>query len=811
MNTKRFKQILIISFISIISHSSLANGKIEYHEIINKEDISVSDTIINNLQCIYLSYLKQCPILKAGELISPGETLNFSVPANSTSYSIDINAVKYDSIPILNNALYAFKEDPQFELTEDVIKFGTHSYKTSNNLTKFCNINSSWFSGGFNKVVSLTLSAFSYDIEQGYIYILKEISLNLNWENSITESYSERIIPSQEEFILEKILHTQSIVVNPTDVRKNSQINNTDRLRVPSNDVIIDYLIITNRQLMPAFKRLEAIRKLKGFTTKIVAIEDIIADPKYANGDVISGINDSAGKLREFLKESYAYNGTKYVLLGGKYPNFPVRDGSSSEYSEVLNTDLYFAELNEKWNKNKTYSDTYYPSFADMDCELAVGRLNCSTAEEVNNYIDKLWIYEFNPGNGHPEYLDNGYVYVYEEMEKSYTNNIKNLYLSCFENLTEFIHSEDKTVKGAEIITHFNNNNYGYIDFQCHGNPEGVALSGSEKYGIPTYGVNALDNETLHHSPEIGNGLDCMKNKYYPNWSHSMSCTLMPFKNILSEEKRDLISYNFGESYTLGKEYGGIAFIGNTKDGYITPSNKFQACFFNRFYELGKTQMSNVGNILNNSRYAYSQQLSITKNLFLKLNLFGDPCVHLWHSCPDIITNKSGKLDLTKINYSNNYRAIVYDVFNDKINKYSINNAAELNNILTYNTSNKIVSIFSPNSIPVILSFAINDLSLQSEKFIVCQDAIFGSESNSNIEFNSGCDLTIYANDNVSFDNGVKCKKDSKVSVYSKRIVSVKNTQVNSGAQVNFRGNKIVLESGTKIYSKANLSVEPVN
>lgn len=62
-------------------------------------------------------------------------------------------------------------------------------------------------------------------------------------------------------------------------------------------------------------------KKRKGISIDLVTIEDI---KNAYTGDLISGINDDAGKLRQFLSDAYQ-NGCEYVLLGGDINILPIR------------------------------------------------------------------------------------------------------------------------------------------------------------------------------------------------------------------------------------------------------------------------------------------------------------------------------------------------------------------------------------------------------------------------------------------------------------------------------------------------------
>ena len=77
---------------------------------------------------------------------------------------------------------------------------------------------------------------------------------------------------------------------------------------------------------------------------------------------------------------------------------------------------------------------------------------------------------------------------------------------------------------------------------------------------------------------ESANGLDNLTNKDYPMIVYSTSCTITPFDVIEGLEEYP----NIGQSLTLGKDYGGPALIGNTREGLVYTSTLYQL-FFNDY------------------------------------------------------------------------------------------------------------------------------------------------------------------------------------------------------------------------------------
>lgn len=154
-----------------------------------------------------------------------------------------------------------------------------------------------------------------------------------------------------------------------------------------------EYVVITKRDLIPAFNELLTWKNQKGLKAGAVAIEDILADPAFKNGDLISGINDDAGKLRAYLRASRDKGIGKYVLLGGMGDVVPFRYGYYY-YNEDLAeerdvpSDFYFANLQGSW---KADANGHYGSNSNIRTQnsnyiLYVGRLLCRTSDDIKTW-----------------------------------------------------------------------------------------------------------------------------------------------------------------------------------------------------------------------------------------------------------------------------------------------------------------------------------------------------------------------------------------------------------------------------------------
>jgi hypothetical protein len=84
----------------------------------------------------------------------------------------------------------------------------------------------------------------------------------------------------------------------------------------------VDYLIITNGDLLATFGRLAQWKRQRGLRARVVTVADIVGN-RYGNFG--SGSRDVQETIRRFLKFAYSDWGVAWVLLGGDTDIIPIR------------------------------------------------------------------------------------------------------------------------------------------------------------------------------------------------------------------------------------------------------------------------------------------------------------------------------------------------------------------------------------------------------------------------------------------------------------------------------------------------------
>lgn len=444
-----------------------------------------------------------------------------------------------------------------------------------------------------------------------------------------------------------------------------------------------EYVVITSRDLIPAFDELLTWKKQKGLNAGAVAIEDILADPTFKNGDLISGINDDAGKLRAYLRASRDKGVGKYVLLGGMDEIVPIRYGYESSLSDEekqVPSDFYFSNLQGNWKADvagRYGANNNSIRIQNSNYILYVGRLLCRTSDDIKTWTKKQLIYEQNPGIGDFSYLGRA---LYTEADDIVNDNNYDGYL--YDTLFKYIKvkrmkegpGEQETSiatypTGVQVVSEMNSVKYGFLLNANHGNTMQYALATDYENGKQNnvelkpstnrkYQMLAMDaydeivdnagNRVLGMTRiEKGNGFDNLTNYDSPSVMYSVSCLNIPFDDFRGKYSQYGIR-NLGESFLCMNRGGGIAYFGHTRSGWQSDAPKLYQKFIN-LVETGKD--CRFGMLEYNSKMQYTDHSTT-----LTHNLVGCPETYFWHATPQrfsgiqLNTDQKGKYWVTNVN-----------------------------------------------------------------------------------------------------------------------------------------------------------------
>ena len=826
MNALNFNVISLFLGTLLLSHG-ICKGQINESFAFPADDMTLTTDTINGIVYCNVAYYDTYNNGESAHPSLPAKYFTFSVPYNATDISVSANILDYNLIPSPAKVIPMQEPQPsngsvsiEFTLPDSTI-YNTNAYYPS----QLAKIVDDGYLFGDNHVVTIAVCPIQYNPISNNLKVNNEIELNISYSLTNDSNLPMSVLSRNSEALRnDGINSTESFVYNPTSV-SGFAAPFTPPITPLTTECLpmYQYCIITSHELAPAFERLVAFKKNKGYDAGIVCMEDIIACENYADGDIISGINDDAGKLRAFLSDAFK-NGTEFVLLGGKEPHVPIRYGYDSipeykNYSKTLNwipTDLYFSELNNNWNNNKNnkYGEragdnvSYYP-------DIFVGRLLCKNIEEVNNYIDKLLIYELNPGNGDFSYLQHSFIIDADEMEEDGTANyIATECQSIFPYAT-IKHGSTDYSSGAEIISDLNFLPQSYLSFQGHGNPGCIKLCGKG-------GIGAIDNDHERDwfiTKEYGNALDCLTNKNYPSICYSTACSTMPYDTLTIDSTTYSVSMNFGESFTLGKNYGGVAFLGNTRFGWlgIATSVRLEALFFkmlkNENLRLFPYKIGAVQAFSKTKQFSGNIATNVSHYIPLTHNLLGDPEFDIWTDIPvkytdaDIDIYRSDQGISVSGDCLEGAKIVVLNTNGDILN--GIGKAV---GSTTFSASpNSHVVIYRHNMIPYLAPLNIQNETINTPWHYFTSSVNIGSNADSNrasgaviFDYNANC--TIDASENVTLGPNLTIKSGATLTIRTKGNININGCTLKSGATLNLEGQNINIENNINAEANSNFN-----
>ena len=579
-----------------------------------------------------------------------------------------------------------------------------------------------------------------------------------------------------KEYFFSKEVHVMlDYTLSLSDMtKKSASLQFTPEIGLP----YYKYCIITSKKLEDSFLRLVGWMKQKGMDTGVICIEDILSC-EVITGDTVSRLYDEAGKVRQYLQYAYRLGGTEYVLFGGDSSILPIRYGESNEdgiFSLNPNdlhipSDFYFSELTSNWNHDNDDCYGEYEDITEFRSQLKVGRLLCSSAEDVDNYIDKLLRYETKPGNGDEAYLRKIFLTQADQMQVEdqagkIASSISDIYpeqtiVSC--GLGD-VSTDTIDYTGTEIINMMKRK-YGYVSWMNHGVSTALILKYKLDTSRPRYGVTALSGDDAV-TYESSNGIEKLGNKDYPMIAYSIACSTTPFDEYDEGNSNNI---NLGKSFTVGKDYGGPAYIGNTRVGLVSHTYKVQQIFNQNINDC------TVADALNKAKYS---NMSYRQHNALTVNLIGIPNLYVWTDTPK------------KFNAYLEYYDTGADLYTDSdINEaywctWRLNETGDSISCDMFNPSyiqstltdieNGVITLTGKNCIPQIMPLRLRNVHLHGKRYMFLSDATIGEdyrdEYDSPVVFASDSKTTMEHYGKIKFDKNVIVYKGATLTVIPSKI-----------------------------------------
>lgn len=700
-----------------------------------------------------------------------------------------------------------------------------------------CEIINEGFSMGDSHMLDLKLCPFSYNDSTrqisfaGTVSVYVEYDLCRESEMSIHPITTSVKTPTMLDFVdlsvINKLPDTTGDLINGKTYQDS-------------------YYIIVPASLKNAVEEIASWKRQKGYRVVVQTVESILSDHRYRIGQVyqldrhITPIVDSAAALRCYLQTEFKQYGSFYCLLmGDANTSMPIRKVYSDEHygdnifsenaEDFIPTDNYFSDLTQAWDLKPQFDGEFYTcSNADIayNPDIFVGRLLCSTEQQIYNYIDKLRIYEANPGLGDSEYLTKSTVFhSLKTDELAWTQGASNW--KRFFDVNYIKDSEsDNYPLGKEVIESISES--GFSSWIGHGTPLGITVHCPES-GPCAY-ITSLDsirgiNEVpwgeipVGVIPEDGNGLDCLTNRFKPGIVYSTSCDNMIFDFLTWKNQDGSFTVfdpyrSLAEVFLTSPEIGGIAFLANTRSGMLRgPSSHLENYFI---HDLAQNRKLGIAEAMSKSRLPTSPRYPNRKYIQNTHNLGGDPEVEMWLKCPNIVDFNNVSWTGPSIPASlQGWKVIVSDGLDSYANMQDMSISAT-NTVLRIMQQDFVASAWKTEHLPYLHYFGQNNNLLGVSKKIYVRTASLGS-SNSTIppvsDFRIGLrsSLLVKALDYISSTPLFKITSGGTVNLQCHGGINLNGFTVMNGGELNVTGREIRLGSGTLIEKGSTVKLNITN
>lgn len=588
-----FSTIVLYLVATFYSFNAEASNRIDYELHLIENAFSI-DTILSSNEQKYLKISGDhfYSYGKPGEPDIPYTTIRLQVPENAYNFSASITSLsdKVSFNPEIK--LYPIqKEIPINEYTSDMFTLPIDSaYQACDVKYEARVMDVSRLENRYH-VVTVQIVPFHYTGKTNILEISRNIGIRLEYQ----EKESQNPANDKQGFInIKDLVVNSSITETIIEKSVESPLKGFPRFK---------YYIISERSMQSALKDLAIWKTQKGYKVIMKAIEDIYEDSRYKINSE-NGIVDEAASLRKYLQDENKNSGSVFCLLVGDHrTRMPIRKvrisytkSSDPNGDDYIPTDNYFSDLSDNnWQTILDDNGLYVCRMKDISYspDIYVGRLLCHTEEEISNYISKLFLYEANPGRGDAEYLKYAALTVQHDGRNNYKSVLDKMsttfkFVDCLLDCAISDKSSFGTPTGKDVIEKMNI--VGYCSWSGHGEPGTIACSGihddTNKWeyvkALESYHFNK-DNPSLGQTnlPRdcSGNSLDLLTNFNSPSVVYTLSCTTCPFDIYNGWRIKFDLPHTLASSYTVGGNFGGVAYLGNTRSGYFGPSSKQEAIF----------------------------------------------------------------------------------------------------------------------------------------------------------------------------------------------------------------------------------------
>lgn len=416
-------------------------------------------------------------------------------------------------------------------------------------------------------------------------------------------------------------------VGQPLDKEEIASARTANRAQRTGSSAIVEYVIITNATLAVEFETLAEYRNSLGMKTEVKLIEDILG--------AYSGL-DEAESLRNYLKDYYQSGGV-YVFLAGDETVIPIRytyyynTSSVPPLENQMICDLYFADLTGDWDSDGdgVWGEPTHDS-PDLTAELLVGRLPISSPTQARNYIEKLIVYETDPGFGDRQYLGRTLIFSSDQMRDFSDAGQHAIIAGAMpETFTVDTGNVVETPSGSsdqpsnlngEASVEELNNGFGIINIIAHGRYDGFAVRTANYNEWPKSYMLGSGGGSGHGSLESGLQANGTIGLYV-----ALSCDLGGFD--MDAAPFSGTAPSFVESVMSTKLSGAVGMVAYSRWGWVYSSYNMHREFLSQLFGAAEGKAVVAMN-LTSERYPYY------RDLIYGQNYAGDPTVTIHNGVP---------------------------------------------------------------------------------------------------------------------------------------------------------------------------------
>jgi hypothetical protein len=622
----------LFSILLYLAFFSPAVAQINYHLFFSENDLSFNRR--NGYDLVDLKNAEK--IEEIGKPDLPLKLLHLLIPNDSEVESLIITGKSYEAI----EGEYLISPALPDEKTKGIIE---HTWASQDQKTydsdslypgKLAEILESGYLAG-NQIVTIALYPLQYRPQSKKLFLCTDLDLKLKLKSSTKVSPSSII--KRRSYQASKIYAgvLNEMVDNKSDLSGYSLQSPDHSLfkAYEGGSEVYPYLIITSSGLKSAFLPLVEWKTKKGIKATIVTVDSIL--------NTYTG-RDSPEKIRNFLINAYQ-NGAIWVLLGGDEDVVPIRYAYPYDTSippAVTNLqicDLYYSDVDGQWDKDNDgiWGEPGNDS-PDIYPDLFVGRVPASDSGEVASFVEKLLLYEKNPGNGSAEYLTSALWMCSDQMRDYNGGSGQHILASQYVNsnfsqdLSTLIETPSGSAQnpispdGPNCIQTMDQG-WGIIGVLAHGRPDGFVAKSNQTNGVPKSWVltSAGENDGNGHLPSLSN-----QGKY--GIMYSIACE----QSAIDVDKYPQMGTGpcVGELYPLSPNDGGVAFLGYTRSGWVGTSYILLEKFLQYLFADSTEHHLGIAEALSRCAYPSYRELNYGHNLF------GDPEMPVWTEIPHTLT-----------------------------------------------------------------------------------------------------------------------------------------------------------------------------